>query len=138
VELAVQDQSGQDRQRKIDVVERFLDGLRKKDMSSVPFAPDVVLKSPLTHPNVTAANASEFRRFLADLLPKLPPVKHVSVRWHMVEGDQVVTLWQWVLGSPEVVMMILDHFTVRDDQITLVEPFFDPTPLLDIMARPQQ
>jgi hypothetical protein len=125
---------GTGRQRKIEVVERFIDGLRRKDMSGVPFALAVVLRSPLTHPQVTAVGESEFRRFLEGLFPKVPPVKEAAIHWHLVEGDHVVTRWRWVLGPPETVTTILDHFVVEGDQIKLVEPFFDPRPLLGIIA----
>jgi hypothetical protein len=119
-----------ERQKKIQVVERFLEALNWMDMSDVPLAPDVVLKSPLTHPRTTAVGEDQYRQFLSNVFAKLPPVKVARVHWHLVEGDHVVTRWELELGQPDVVVPILDHFVVTDGLIMLVEPFFDPRPFL--------
>jgi hypothetical protein len=118
------------RRAKIEAVKRFIEGIGRKDMSGVPFAPNVLLRSPLTHPAATASSASEFVAFLSVLFPKLPPSLETRIHWHVVEGDHVITRWEWEIGPPKTVLTILDHFEIVDGQITLVEPFFDPRPIL--------
>ena len=114
----------------IKAVEAFLDGLTHKDIRVMPFAPDIVLKSPLDpeHPSVGQEAAFDFltRRVFARI-----PVRKAEIERHIVGDDCVATLWTATFALPkgETVIPIFDFFRVEDGLIKEIRPYFDPKPL---------
>lgn len=111
----------------IAVVERYLKGLREKDLSEVPFAPDVVFESPLS-PQVTGA--APVQELLAGLFPA---IRDVRIHRHIAEGEYVATLFD--LDTVFGVIPVFDCFRIVDGQVRQIRPFYDPRPILDGMAR---
>jgi limonene-1,2-epoxide hydrolase len=117
---------------KVRTVEAFLEGLTRNDIDMMPFASDVVLASPLDpeHPARGKANVVAFLK--TRVFPKVP-VHSAKVERHIVEGDNVATLWEatFKLSGRDVVVPIFDFFRVSDGLIHEVRPYFDPKPLKD-------
>lgn len=115
----------------IEIVERFIDGLAKKNTTQMPLAENVHLISPLT-PEKPYNSKKEMVQFLEEkAFPKLPIIG-ATIEKHIVDGDVVCTLWRLHLeGGTEI--PIFDYFLVKDDHIEVVRPYFDPRPLLKFL-----
>ena len=123
------------RERNIRAVEAFLSGLTKKDVDIMPFAPNVILATPLdpTHPAVGKEAVVRFLK--TQLFPKIT-VRGAKVERHIVEGECVATLWEATFESSrddKVVLPIFDFFRVEDGAITQIRPHFDPKALNQIL-----
>jgi limonene-1,2-epoxide hydrolase len=106
----------------IEIVEKYLDALRQKDLSSAPFAAEVQFQNPMTGPGTGADN---LRALLSAFLPAMEEVRTVR---HVSEGEYVTTLWEvhGVFG----IIPILELFRIEDGQIAEAKAFFDPRPVL--------
>lgn len=125
------------RDMSIQAVEAFLSGLVESDVERMPFAPDVVLASPLDpgHPAVGKEAVVQFLE--TRVFPRIP-VHDAQVERHIVEGEYVVTLWKAMFKSPEngdVFVRICDFFRVVDGLIKEVRPYFDPQALKQILRQ---
>ena len=104
-----------------NVVEAYLDGLKRKDLSTVAFASDVTFESPLS-PKLIGQQA------VADFLSGLfPAIKDVRVKQHIIEGEYVATLFD--LDTTFGVIPIFDCFRVVNGLLTQIRPFYDPRPI---------
>ena len=74
------------RSENIEVVESYLNGLASKDLSSVPFAPDITFAGPLM-PKL--AGRETIVGFLTNILPF---IKGIEIKQHLVDGDYVATV----------------------------------------------
>ena len=110
------------RAEKIAVVEAYLIGLGKRDFTNVPFAPDVTYESPLT-PKLVGREAIAFLEGI------FPVVKGVEIRQHIVEGEYVVTLFDFHVVDG--VLYVLDRFRVADGALKEIHPFYDPRPITE-------
>jgi ketosteroid isomerase-like protein len=120
-----------ERAEKLRAVEAFLQGLTRNNTRMMPFAPDVVLKSPLD-PEHPAVGREAAVAFLEDRVFPRIPVRKAEVERHIVEGDCVATLWNATIAlrnGSEVVIPIFDFFHVKDGTIKEIRPYFDPKPL---------
>jgi glyoxylase I family protein len=106
----------------VAVVDAYLAGLGRKDLSGVPFAPDVTFESPLSPP---VKGAGPVRALLEGLFPA---IKAVRVAQHICAGEYVATRFD--LDSTFGVIPVLDRFRVVDGQLKEMRPFYDPRPLL--------
>lgn len=105
----------------IQVVESYIHGLRDKDLSKIPFAPDVVFEEPLT-PTIVGAEA------VLEYLPKvLPLVNGVRIKRHITQGEYVATLWE--VETPMGVIPLFECFRIVNGQIKEISAFFDPRPI---------
>ncbi len=102
-------------------VESYLRGLKDKDLSAVPFAPDVTFESPLS-PKLNGAEAVV--QFLTGLFPA---IKDVRVKQHIVEGEYVATLFD--LDTTFGVIPVFDCFRVAGGLIKQIRPYYDPRPI---------
>lgn len=105
----------------IKVVEDYLDGLRRKDLSQIAFAPDVTFESPLS-PKLTGERAVV--GFLSGLLPA---IKDIRVKQHIVEGEYVATVFDF--DTTFGVIPVFDCFRVSDGKLIQIRPFYDPRPI---------
>lgn len=104
----------------VAVVEVYLDGLRRHDLSAVALAPDVRFQGPTTAGELLGAQA--VRDYLASMFPATLGIR---VHRHVAEGDYVVTLFDF--ETPRGVIPVLDLFHVSGGLIRSIRPFFDPT-----------
>ena len=74
------------RDEAIAVVEAYLKGLAKKDLSNVPFAPDITFEGP----RVPKLMGRE--RVVGFLTSILPLVRRIHIQQHLVEGEFVATM----------------------------------------------
>jgi hypothetical protein len=105
----------------IKIVESYLYALRDKDLSKVPFAPDVIFEEPLT-PTLNGAQA-----VLAYLPNVFPLVKDVRIKQHIAEGEWVATLWE--VDTPLGIIPIFEGFRVVGGQLKEIRAYFDPRPI---------
>jgi hypothetical protein len=105
----------------ISVVEKYLDGLRRKDLSGVPFAPDVTFESPLS-PKLTGE-----REVVGFLSGMFPAIKDIRVIQHIVEGEYVATIFDF--DTTFGVIPVFDCFRVSDGKLSQIRPFYDPRPI---------
>ena len=91
------------RSENIAVVERYLNGLANKDLSSVPFAPDITIEGPLM-PKL--AGRETIVGFLTSIFPF---IKGIEIKQHIVDGDYVATVFdmETVSGVDHVVDICL-------------------------------
>jgi glyoxylase I family protein len=106
----------------VTVVDAYLGGLARRDLSDVPFAPDVTFESPLSPPITGAARVRELLEGL------FPAINGVHVRRHIAQGDRVATRFD--LDTTFGVVPVLDNFHVVGGQLKEIRPFYDPRPLL--------
>jgi len=108
------------------VVERYIYGLGKGDLSAVPFAADVSYESPLT----ARKTGQEAIAFLSALLPIM---RGADIKQHIVEGEYVATLFY--LRTPNGVTAVFDKFRVVDGKLKEINPYYDPTVLNEAVQR---
>ena len=112
------------RRAKVRLVEQYLDGLRRGDLSGAAFAADVCFQGPTTPPlhgpeAVTAFLSSQFAS-----------IRDIRIHRHVVEGDYVVTLFDY--DTVHGVVAVLDLFEVADGQLRSIRPFFDSAALRSV------
>jgi ketosteroid isomerase-like protein len=118
---------------KVQAVEAFLEGLTLNNIDMMPFAADVVIKSPLDPEHPSVGREAAFTFLTERVFPRIP-VRKAEVERHLIEGDCVATLWKATFALPggkEAVVPIFDFFRVIDGKIKEVRPYFDPKPLKD-------
>ena len=110
------------REENIAAVEAYLNALREKDLSLVPFADDLKFEDSVSGKGIGAEN---FKAFLSGFLPAINAVKIIE---HVCENDTVVTHFEvdTVFGT----IPILEKFRVRDGKIVEAVGYFDPRPIL--------
>ncbi len=107
----------------VQAVESYLDGLRRKDLSEVPFAPSVSLESPLSPRIVGIKAVSEF------LTGMFPTIRDVRTKQHIVENDYVATRFD--LDTASGVIPVFGCFRVANGLIQEMRPFYDPRPIAE-------
>lgn len=110
----------------VEAVESYMDGLRRKDLSKVPFAPSVSFESPLSPHIVGVKAVTEF------LTGVFPVIKDIRVKQHIVENEYVATKFD--LDTTFGVIPAFDCFRVSNGLIQEVRPFYDPRPITNAGA----
>ena len=105
----------------IKIVEGYLDGLRKKDLSDVAFAPDVTFESPLS------AKLSGEQAVTAFITGLFPAIRDIRVKRHIVEGEYVATLFDF--DTTFGVIPVFDCFRISKGKLTEIRPYYDPRPI---------
>lgn len=105
----------------IKVVEGYLDGLRKKDLSKVAFAPDVTFESPLSAKLIGEQAVADF------LTGLFPAIRDIRVKQHIVEGEYVATVFDF--DTTFGVIPVFDCFRVSNGKLKQIRPFYDPRPI---------
>lgn len=107
----------------VEVVESYLDGLRNKDLSDVPFDSDGIFESPLS-PRL------EGRVQVVELLTGLfPVISDIRIERHIAEGDYVATVFD--LDTTFGVIPVFDCFRVSDGLLKQIRPYYDPRPITE-------
>jgi len=105
----------------VQPVEAYLQGLKNKDVSRVPFASDVTFESPLSAKLTGAESVIEF------LTGMFPAIKNIRVKQHIVDGEYVATLFD--LDTTFGVIPVFDCFRVSGGEIKQIRPYYDPRPI---------
>ena len=109
------------RNKLITIVEGYLDGLKRKDLSQVAFDPHVTFEGPLS-PRLTGERA------VVDFLSGLfPAIKDIRVKQHIVEGEYVATVFDF--DTTFGVIPVFDCFRVSNGKLIQIRPFYDPRPI---------
>ena len=102
----------------IALVEAYLNGLAKKDLSSVPFASDITFEGPRVP---TLIGRQSVVGFLTSIMPL---IKRIQIKQHLVEGEFVATMFdmETVHGTDKVV----DWLHVSGGQLKAIRSFYYP------------
>jgi SnoaL-like domain len=102
----------------VAVVEAYLNGLAKKDLSNVPFAADITFEGPRV-PRLVGRQSVV--GFLTSILPLL---KDIQIKQHLVEGEYIATLFdmETVHGTDKV----FDWIHVSGGQLKAIRSFYYP------------
>jgi len=102
----------------IAVVESYLNGLSKKDLSNVPFAADITFEGPRV-PRLIGRET--VMGFLTSIMPLL---KRIEIKQHLVDGEFVATMFdmETVNGTDKVV----DWLQVSGGQLKAIRSFYYP------------
>ena len=103
----------------IAVVESYLNGLLRKDLSSVPFAPGVTFAGPLM-PKLSGRET--IVGFLNSILPL---IKGIEIRQHIVDGDYVATVFD--MDTVNGVDHVVDLCLVVGGELTEIRAFYYPS-----------
>jgi hypothetical protein len=114
--------------------EEYFRGLAQKDMSRVPWHPDIVFRGPLTPdaPRPIQGHAA-VRAWFEGLYPALGAVEVLE---HYIDEGQrsIVTRANVHLTQPPAVLRVLDRFEVDDAGLIVEqENHFDPRPALEAL-----
>ena len=107
------------RSENIAVVESYLNGLLRKDLSSVPFAPGVTFAGPLK-PKLSGRET--IVGFLTSILPL---IKGIAIRQHIVDGDYVATVFD--METINGVDHVVDLCLVIGGELTEIRAFYYPS-----------
>ena len=102
-------------------IEAYLQGLKDKDLSKVPFARDVTMESPLSPKLIGAESVIEF------LTGLFPAIKDIRVKQHIVEGEYAATLFDF--DTTFGIIPVFDCFRVSGGEIKQIRPYYDPRPI---------
>ena len=107
----------------IRAAEAHLNGIGARDVSAVPYHPDVIVETPLGPPT---RGAAAVRAAIATVLPL---VKGIHIVRHMVDGEWCATVFdfEYTFGT----FRMVDCFRVVDGQIVLIQAYYDPRPILE-------
>ena len=102
----------------IAIAEAYLNGLAKKDLSSVPFAADITFEGPRV-PKLIGRE-----RVVGFLTSIMPLLKRVQIQQHLVDGEFVATMFdmETVNGTDKVV----DWLHVSGGQLKAIRSFYYP------------
>ena len=107
------------RSENIAVVESYLNGLASKDLSSVPFSPDITFEGPLM-PKL--AGREKIVGFLTSILPF---INGIEIKQHIVDGDYVATVFD--METANGVDHVVDLCLVVGGLLTEVRAFYYPS-----------
>jgi hypothetical protein len=107
------------RSENIAVVESYLNGLASKDLSSVPFAPDITFEGPRM-PKL--AGRETIVGFLTSIFPL---IKGIEIKQHVVDGDYVATVFD--METVNGVDHVVDLCLVVGGRLTEVRAFYYPS-----------
>jgi limonene-1,2-epoxide hydrolase len=102
----------------IAVVEAYLNALVNKDLSSVPFAPDITFEGPLM-PKLAGRET-----IVGFLMSILPLINGIEVKQHIVDGNYVATVFD--METVNGVDHVVDLCLVVDGLLTEVRAFYYP------------
>ena len=106
------------RSENIAVVESYLNGLARKNLTSVPFAPGITFEGPLM-PKL--AGRETIIGFLTSILPF---IKGIEIKQHIADGDYVATVFD--METVNGVDHVVDLCLVVDGLLTEVRAFYYP------------
>jgi hypothetical protein len=107
------------RSENIAVVESYLSGLARKDLSSVPFAPGITFAGPLL-PKL--AGRETIVAFLNSIFPF---IKGIEIKQHVVDGNYVATVFD--METINGVDHVIDLCHVVGGELQAVRAFYYPS-----------
>jgi hypothetical protein len=107
------------RSENIAVVESYLNGLARKDLSNVPFAPGMTFEGPLM-PKL--AGRETIVGFLTGILPL---IKGIEIKQHIVDRDYVATVFD--METINGVDHVIDLCLVVGGELKEVRAFYYPS-----------
>ena len=107
------------RSKNIGVVESYLNGLARKDLSSVPFAPGITFEGPLM-PKLSGRET--IVGFLTSILPF---IRGIEIKQHLVDRDFIATLFD--METDNGVDHVVDVCLVAGGELTQVRAFYYPS-----------
>jgi hypothetical protein len=109
------------REQIIQVVEKYIDAVRRNDASGLPLHPDVVCEFP----TITYRGAESFQQGL-DQIVRI--VKSIDVIRLIVDGDHCVAILtiDTIFGP----IPFAEHIHVTDGKIVSIRGYCDPRPML--------
>ena len=110
-----------------EVVEAYLDCIRKRDLSDAPFTHDVLFQDPLSVEPIRGPN--HVARFIQAYLPVVNDVKVIR---HIADGNYVATLWR--CDTTYGKLTLFQYFLIEDGKIAELRSFFDPRTVLENMG----
>ena len=107
------------RSENIGVVESYLNGLARKDLSSVPFAPGITFEGPLM------PKLSGLETIVGFLTSIFPFIRGIEIKQHLVDGDYVATVFD--METVNGVDHVVDLCLVIGGELTQVRAFYYPS-----------
>lgn len=107
------------RSENIAVVESYLNGLARRDLSNVPFAPDITFEGPLM-PKLSGRET--IVGFLTSILPL---IRSIKIKQHIVDGDYVATVFD--METTNGVDHVIDLSLVVGGELKGVRAFYYPS-----------
>ena len=116
------------REQLIAISEVYFSGLAAKDMSAVPWAEDVVVRSPLAPEGLATPviGVAAVREWFATLYPVLGEIKVIE---HYVNADlsSIATRSDVGITDPPCTLRVVDRFIINaEGKITEQENHYDP------------
>jgi hypothetical protein len=114
------------------IAETYFEGLAQRDLSAVPWAADVILRSPLAPGGLETPLVGQqaVRDWFAQLYPVLGETKVLE---HYYNEDLTVIASRSDVGitDPPSTLRVVDRFTINvEGEITAQENHYDPRPAL--------
>jgi uncharacterized protein (TIGR02246 family) len=109
------------RQQVIQVVEGYIDAVRRNDASAVPFHPDVVCEFPMN----TYRGAASFREGLAQFASIMKSIEVVRL---VVDGEHCVAIVN--IDTIFGLIPFAEHIHVANREILSIRGYCDPRPML--------
>lgn len=102
----------------VAVAEAYLKGLESKDISQIPFAPDITFEGPRVPKLVGRQSVVGF------LTSILPAIKNIRIEQHIVEGEYVATVFdmETIYGTDKV----FDRLHISNGQLRAIHSFYYP------------
>jgi hypothetical protein len=110
-----------DNDAQIEIAEAFLHGLGAKDLSQVPFAPDVTLECAITPKLKGIESVLEFLEGVFSVIKAVRPQQCV------VDGDSVVVHYE--LDTTYGLIPVTDRMRIVDGELAELRPHYDPLSL---------
>jgi SnoaL-like domain len=95
--------------------------LKNKDLSQVPFAPDVTFEGPLS---AKISGVDAVQEFLTGMFPV---IRDIRIKRHIAEGEFVAT--EFDFDTTFGVIPVFDCFRVSNGQLKQIRPYYDPRPI---------
>ena len=115
------------REQVIQVVERYIDAVRRNDAAAVPVHPDVVCEFPTN----TYRGAASFRQGLAQFASIL---KSIEVNRLVVDGEHCVAIVN--IDTIFGLIPFAEHIHVANGKILSIRGYCDPRPMLSGTTTP--
>ena len=113
----------------LECLTRYIDALRSRDFSNVPFDPDVTFEGPLLGKPLKGKDP------VVDFLKQVTErVSDIRVKQHVVQGSHACAVFQF-RGGFGMVIEACDYFEVSDKGIAEIRVFFGTVPSLFPLMR---
>src|SRR3984893_9185000 len=109
------------REQVIQVVEQYIDAVRRNDASALPLHPDAVCEFPTN----TYRGAESFRKGLDDFDGIMKSIEEMTL---VVDGEHCVAIVN--IDTFFGVIPFAEHIHVADGQIVSIRGYCDPRPML--------